>query len=208
MFTPRIVKIALLLSAVFLFSSSAYAQYPEAGEVFLSFNSHQQISTRTVAPGIPFDLYVLVRVSDPDSLSDHLAGIEGSIELGPKLTWVGQEWAGVGLNLGSVVVPDGVNLYNFIVGTGDCIALGPDPVWVGTVTLVLNELVIDHPLSLGAPHVDASTPSSFNDIGPGYANCDLDLILFSTTAENTGVTLNPSAVPVSDRSWGMFKSGF
>jgi len=206
--TLRSTKIAVLILTALLSYSTAHAQFPEAGEVFLSFAPNARLSTRNVAPGVPFDLHFLVQVADPDTLSGDLAGIEGGVELGQVLTLLDQEWAGVGLNIGPFFDSGGLNVYNFIVGIGECIPLGPTPTWVGKITLILTADVSDHVLSIGAPHVDSATPSSFNGIGAGYANCANELVLFSTTTQGSSVVLNASSVPVASSSWSTLKSRF
>jgi hypothetical protein len=191
----------LTLLVLTLFASSA-AAYDTSGQVYLSFAPHSRLSTMHVTPLVPFHVYLLVQIDQEDIL-----GIEGSVDFGTDLIFLGAQWVPQHfLNLTPGL--DGT-VYNYIVGLGECVsASGGAPVELVEFTLMLAGDANDVPLTIDAPHVGSSVPSSFNGQGPGWAGCDYALYLFQPDVASHGVIINPSVVSTSQSSLGALKAGF
>lgn len=197
----RLMTSILILNVVLLTGQAVAQEYPESGEIYLSFESNRHVPTRNVAPGEQFELWMLVDIpNDPADPGIGVVGVEGAIELPPQTELIEAAVLPPAINLGTSYREPG--LETFVVGLGECVDAGP-LIPVGYVTLRLTEAGQDIEIQVTAPAVQASPVSSFAGIGPGWAAQDcrepgeMDLVLFAeTTGPRRSVIINSSAVPV------------
>lgn len=211
--SPPVVSAAALLLALASAVPCRADVYPVSGQVQLSFNSQVQMSTRVVAPGAEFQLWISVDIPvDPAHPDLGIVGVEGGVTLPPELEFVQIAFEAPAINVGATFREPG--LETFVVGLGQCIGLGQRTV-VGVMTLRLVEDASDVAIAVTAPSVGAAAVSSFAGIGPGWARRDcqasseLELVLFDTPDPSAAsIVVNPTSVPTEPGSFTLLKSRF
>lgn len=216
----RILIAVLLVLASPLPALSQDGLGPELGELHLSFDPVQRVTTADQVPFDQFQFHVLASLDWGDvglpglNGFNGLRGWEASVVVPPELTVVGREI----LPATSIDIGNGGD--NYVVGTGKLVDASGDPavlvVYTGLLTSPgLTDLVV----SLGG-----SQPSSFDDPGgpgvvPGWlefyvsGQCgDLRCLRpFADASSRLVINCQASpecAVAVVRRSWGSVKAGF
>lgn len=202
------VATALLL----IVAAPALAQpFPVSGEVYLSFDPNMRVSSQTVTPFVPFDLYITVDIPvDGANPTLGIAGVEGGISFPSSIELMSIAFPPPAINIGpGFSEPE---LESFIVGLGVCQPLGTATV-LGTVTARLLVDDSDIEIALDAPSVGAAAISSFAGIGPGWARFDCegsgndDLVLFEApTMASSNVIVNPSVVATESSTFARVKA--